>query len=406
MRILTFGKFYHPHYGGIERLLATWCEGFVKRGAEVDCVVANHRFQTQHDSVNGVRVHRYASLGMVLSTSLAPGYLGSGMRFKADILHVHFPNPLADLATLLVPRSTPVVVTYHSDIVRQDWLMRLYRPSMEKLLRRSDRIIVATPLHYDFSPWLRPYVQKVECIPFGIDTARFQPNSSVLAAARVLREKACGRPVLLNVGRLVGYKGQEVLLNAARDLNADVWFVGTGPLLGALRAYAREAHLGDRCRFWGAVSDADLPAFFHACDMFVLPSVTSNEAFGLVQLEAMACGKPVISTDLRSGVPFVNRHEVTGLVVPPGNAGSLRAAIQRLLENPDLAAHMGRVARERVFADFTDEVMVSRYWDCFESISRRNAPDGQGRVSGGAAVLDRQSLPSAKSRSILSSSTS
>lgn len=379
MRILTLGKFYHPHHGGIERLLSTWCEGFVKRGAEVDCAVANHGVRTVHDVVNGVRVHRFASFGMALSTSLAPGYLSAGMRFKADLVHVHFPNPLADLATFLIPARVPVVLTYHSDIVRQDWLMRLYRPSMEKLLKRSARIIVATPLHFEYSPWLQPHAQKVECIPFGIDTARYRPSPAISAASAALREKAGGRPILLNVGRLVGYKGQENLLAAARDLNAEVWFVGSGPLLGALQAYARESRLGDRCRFWGSVEDADLPAFFHACDVFVLPSVTPNEAFGLVQLEAMACGKPVISTALRSGVPFVNRHEVTGLIVQPGDVAGLRQAIERLLGKPDLAAHMGRAGRDRVVAEFTDELMVSRYWDCFETVlATRTAVDRTG----------------------------
>jgi rhamnosyl/mannosyltransferase len=368
VRILELGKFYPPHHGGIETLLRSWCEGFVQRGAEVDCVIANHGAQTAHEQVNGVRVHRLATLGALFSVSLCPAYLGSTRRHKADLWHVHFPNPLADLACLRGDSTTPLVLSYHSDVVRQSGLMAFYRPLLLRLLRRVTRIVVATPPQFEHSPWLGEFKDKCEIIPFGIETGRFELTPALEREVAELRKSAGGRPILLTIGRLVGYKGHCHLLVAARGLDAAVWIVGTGPLEADLKAQSGALGMGNRVRFWGAVEDARLPALVHACDVFVLPSVTPNEAFGVVQLEAMACGKPVVSCGLRSGVPFVNQHETTGLIVPPADAPALGAALQRLLNDAALRARLGEHGRKRVQQEFTEALMIDRYWRLFERL--------------------------------------
>ena len=374
MRILELGKFYPPHHGGIETLLRSWCEGFVRQGAEVDCVVANNTSRTVVEEINGVRVHRLASYGTFVSTSICPGYLNSTRRFPSDLWHVHFPNPLADLACLRGDPKTPLVLSYHSDVVRQAGLMNVYRPLMNRLLRRATRIVVATPNHLDYSPWLGAYREKCEVIPFGIDLARFAPTPGLLQAAAELRQSAKGKPILLNIGRLVGYKGQRHLLEAARELDAVVWLVGVGPLEAELKQQAQALGLGERVRFWGAVDERQLPVMLHACDVFVLPSVTPNEAFGIVQVEAMACGKPVVSCALRSGVPFVNQDGVTGLIVPPADMIALTAALRRLLQEPATRARLGEAGRRRAEQEFAESVMVERYWQCFQRLSARSCP--------------------------------
>ncbi|MEW6161497.1 MAG: glycosyltransferase [Verrucomicrobiota bacterium] len=367
MKIVELGKFYPPHYGGIETLLRSWCEGFVASGAEVDCVVAHDHAQTVHEQIGGVRVHRFASFGTLLSTSICPGYLRALGRYPADLWHSHFPNPLADVAVLTSSRRTPLVISYHSDIVRQAGLMRLYGGVVRRLLDRAARIIVATPRHFEFSPWLQPFAAKTEVIPFGINLDRLSAVDPAHVAE--FRARAKEHPILLTIGRLVGYKGHRYLLEAARELDALVWIVGNGPLETELRRLTREWQLEDRVRFWGSVSDADLPAMLHACDVFVLPSITPNEAFGLVQVEAMACGKPVVSCDLRSGVPFVNQHGVTGLVVPPANSSALAEALKRLLGDEELRQQMGRAGRDRAHKEFAEKVMIERYWACFERLT-------------------------------------
>jgi glycosyltransferase involved in cell wall biosynthesis len=369
MKILELGKFYPPHHGGIETLLRSWCEGFVRLGGEVDCVVANHTAGTQAETVNGVRIHRLASHGTLFSASVCPGYLNATRRHPADVWHAHFPNPLADVAALRGSPRTPLVLSYHSDVVRQSALMALYRPLLHRLLDRTQRIVVATPAHIEHSTTLGPWRDKCLVIPFGINQDRLAPTPELAAAAAKLRAEAGGRPILLTIGRLVGYKGQRYLIDAARSLDAVVWIVGTGPLAHELQAQARTLGIANRIRFWGSVDDRQLPSLLHACDVFVLPSITPNEAFGIVQVEAMACGKPVVSCALQSGVPFVNPHGVTGLIVPPGDADALADALQRLLGDAALRRQLGEAGRQRARTEFAEAVMVQRYWALFQELT-------------------------------------
>ena len=368
MKILELGKFYLPHKGGIETLLRAWSEGFVRCGAEVDCVVANDGARTVHEVINGVRVHRLASYGTVLSTSVCPAYLAATRRHAADLWHVQFPNPLADIASIAGARATPLVLSYHSDVVRQAGVMRFYRPVLNALLRRATRIVVSTPQHLEYSPWLAPFRAKCEVIPFGINLAALTLTPERERRVTELRREAGGRPIVLNVGRLVGYKGQRFLIEALRELDAVAWIVGTGPLDAELRRLAAELGVADRVKLWGGVSDADLPALLHACDVFALPSITAAEAFGIVQVEAMACGKPVVSCALPSGVKFVNQHGVTGLLVTPADSAALAAGIRSLLEDVSLRQRLGAAARARAAAEFAEDVMVDRYWNCFERV--------------------------------------
>ncbi|MCD6051888.1 MAG: hypothetical protein K0Q55_3297 [Verrucomicrobia bacterium] len=348
MKILELGKFYPPYKGGMETLLECWSRGFVRRGAEVNCVVANTTNQTVHEVLDGVKVHRLASHGSLLSTSLCPGYMGATKRYPSDVWQVHFPNPLADLACLRGDPKTPMVLTYHSDIVRQSAALRFYRPVLKRLLDRANAIVVATPNHLKYSNWLPEYAAKVEVIPFGIDQSRYtQTNAAEQEEISKLRKTAQGRPILLNIGRLVGYKGQGCLVDAIQGLDVTLWFAGTGPLQMELEQQVKRLGLSDRVRLWGGVDDRKLAALLKASDIFMLPSITPNEAFGIVQIEAMACGKPIICTDLPSGVPWVNQHGVTGLVVKPSDVTELRNGIKQLLENPALARQMGEQGRQR-----------------------------------------------------------
>ena len=208
-------------------------------------------------------------------------------------------------------------------------------------------------------------------IPFGLDLSRFEPGAFDAARVAALRAQAQGRAILLNVGRLVGYKGQRHAIEALRELpGAVLWFVGTGPLEAELRALAAAVGVADRVTFCGDISDAELPGYFHACDIFVFPSVTPNEAFGLVQVEAMACGKPVVACTLRSGVPWVCANEVTGLTVPPGENHALMLALRRLLGDESLRQRLGAEGRRRANSEFAAQVMVQRYQTLFQRLIR------------------------------------
>jgi rhamnosyl/mannosyltransferase len=318
-------------------------------------LVANDSPHTVAESVHGVPVTRVAAYGAIGSVGVCPSFPLAVGREARDVTVLHEPNPVALVSDCLARQHGPLVVWFHSEVLRPQWKYRLmYRPFLRRVLKRARAIVVSSPALREHALELQPFRDKCAVIPFGIDRDRLALTPQIAASARALRDETT--PRLLFVGRLVPYKGVDVLLKAMAGVDATLSIVGDGPLRGPLQAQA--APLGSRVRFLGSLPDADVVAHLHACDVFVLPSVTHAETFGMVQLEAMTCGKPVVSTNVRSGVPWVNRHESTGLVVEPGDAEGLRDAINRLLEDPGFAQRLGQAGRARVEREFTLEGMA------------------------------------------------
>lgn len=358
MHVLGVGKFYPPEYfGGLESAVVALHAELLRRGVAVTCVVSAVRGAGGVSDVDGVRVVRARSLGTLFSQPLAPGFPAAVRREAGDVVHLHHPNPLGDLAAL-GDRDRPLVVTQHSDVVRQRALWPLYGPLVRRAFARARRIVVASEQYVGASRELAGFEQKVRVIPYGIDGSRFEPRPETAARTNELRAAwgAGDRPVVLAVGRLVGYKGFDVLLKAVEGLDAVVVVVGSGPLEPALRQLA-----GKNVVFAGRVGDELLPACYHACDLFCLPSITIAEAFGVVLLEAMASGKPLVTTALPTGVSAVNRNGETGLVVAPGDAAALRDALRTLLSDPARRSAMGRRAREVFAREYSRALMGERY---------------------------------------------
>ena len=371
LRVLHLGKYYPPVKGGIESVVETLCRG---EAAWVDssALVLNETRATTFEYRDGVAVRRVGSLARVGAVSLAPTLPIWLARSQADVLVLHEPNPMALVAYFLARPKIPLVVWYHSEVIRSQWKYQLfYEPFLEFALRRASRIVVASPPMRDV-PALVRYRDKCVVVPFGLRVERY--GRGVESESRVEMTRRVGtRPTLLFVGRLVGYKGVDVLLRALPGLDADTVIVGDGPLRGSLEALACDLGISDRVRFLGEVPGDELLAWYHACDALVLPSVTRQEAFGMVQLEAMLCGRPVVSTALGTGVSWVNQHEHTGLVVPPGDVGELRKALACLLDNAELRQMLGMAARARVLGHFTAERMCSATHTLYQEISSQGS---------------------------------
>ena len=349
LRVLQVGKFYAPVRGGMETYLKHLCDG-LRTAADVEVLVANTHATTVREVVDGVPVTRVASHGRVRATSIAPGYLHALAATEADVVHLHAPNPTAELALLAAMRRrrARIVVTWHSDVVRQRILGRLYRPVSRRLLARADAVCVATPNHVRASTLLPDFAGKCRTCPFGVDLDALRADPRAVAE---IRARYGGRPLVLGAGRLVYYKGFDVLVEAMAGLGATLVLAGDGPLRLALEERVRVLDLDDDVVFAGAVDD--LRPLFAACDVFVLPSTHRSEAFGIVQLEAMAFGKPVVSTRLGTGVDWVNAHGLTGLTVPPRDVRALREALAALLGSPALRARLGAAGRRRVEQEYT-----------------------------------------------------
>lgn len=373
MRVLQLGKFYDPFVGGMETVLKEICESLADQ-VHFQVVVANTRWRTEQEH-RKVPVTRVASMGKLFSCSMAPSFPLWARRFNPDLIHVHLPNPLAELSALMANRDIPVVAQFHSDVVRQRNLLRLYGPFLDAFYRRANCIVVPTPRHIEISSFVSKYREKCRVVPFGVPLSRFELDETRRKKVDALKD---GLPSVLCVGRLVTYKGVEFAIRALQNIKARLWIIGGGPLEDSLKNLAREKGLADRVEFLGQVSDEDLVAYYHACDVFVLPSITNAEMFGVVQLEAMACRKPVISTNLPTGVPWVNQHGKTGCVVAPANDRELANGIQLLLNNPDLREEMGEAARARVERHFTStrmaEAMLEVYQEMLEEPCRADVP--------------------------------
>jgi rhamnosyl/mannosyltransferase len=363
MRVLCFGRFCDDLPGGIQSHVLALLES-LRNDVDFVNLVPSRDYAGGRFSLAGIPVIRTPGWNVDGSLSLSPELILEAWRQHRakpfDIIHLHFPDPMSHLASMAIPAQIPRIITWHADIVRQRHLLKLYRPWQTRILRQARSIIVATADHLDASPTLSlPEIRaRTRVIPFGIDPERFAAPSP--QAAR-LRAAYPGKRIFA-LGRHVTYKGFDILIQALARLDPDVRLLlgGEGPLTPSLKRLAVHLGLSDRVCFLGRVPESELPAYYQACDVFCLPSVTRAEAFGIVQLEAMAAGRPVVSTRLGNGVNFVNRDGETGLTVPPGDIESLAHALRILLTQDALRHELGTRAQKRVCCEFRKERMIGQ----------------------------------------------
>jgi glycosyltransferase involved in cell wall biosynthesis len=368
LKIVHAAKFYPPARGGMERMLGDICDG-TSQDWDVRVVAAGEGRRTTFEQRRGVRVVRAGAWTTAHSVPLCPSLPRHLWAQPADCVVLHEPNPVAGAALFLHTPAKRFVVWHHSDLVRPWWAPHTYGHVQCALYRRADCVIVSSPALPAMSP-LVACARRVVVIPFGVALERYRRDDATRRARIAALHADAPGPRVLFVGRLVYYKGVEILIRAMARCPGTLTIVGTGPLESSLRAAAAEHGVADRVRFAGDVADDDLPAFYQACDLFVLPSIARTEAFGIVQIEAMAAGRPVVSTNLPTGVPWVNQHEVSGLVVPPGESAALGDAMRALLENRTLRETLGAQASRRADRLFSRERMIESFQSVIETTVR------------------------------------
>jgi rhamnosyl/mannosyltransferase len=359
MKVLHVFKTATPFtQGGLEESIRQICLGTAAAGARCDvlCVGPDRRCRTV--AADYARVTGYPASFRV-STCPVPLRMNRALwrAFDAyDIVHLHAPWPFAEMAAWLRPGGRARrVLTYHADIVNRGALARAYRPALQRMLDGCDAVVATSTPYIDTSPVLAGLQRRPHVIPLGIDPASYPAPEPARVAAWRERLRA---PLFVFLGVLRYYKGLDVLAEASRRVPGTVAVVGDGP--EGARLAARTA---DRADFvlTGHVPDADKMALLHAARAVVLPSVQRAEAFGISLLEGAMAGRALISTALGTGTDIVNRHGETGLVVPPGDADALAAAMTRLADAPDTAAGFGAAARARFDACYTGAAMGAAY---------------------------------------------
>jgi rhamnosyl/mannosyltransferase len=358
IRVLQISKYYHPYIGGTENHLFTLV-GELRREVKIEVLASNTRFKTSIEKDDGVDIYRLACLGSLFSLPLTLSLPLWLKRKEADILHFHLPNPLSILSYFLIRPKGRIIVSYHSDIVRQKFFAYLFNPFLIRFLKKADTIIVTSDNIIKNSLILKKFRDKCKVIPCGIDVNRFRLDTEVLKKAEEIKQRY-GSPLLLFTGRIVYYKGLEYLLKAMKYIKARLLIAGDGPLKNRLKKLARRLGTDGKIIWLGEVENEKIAPYYYACDVFVLPSSIRAESFGIVQLEAFACRKPVVSTDLPTGVPFVNLNDKTGVIVPPRDSYALAYAINGLLASPDLCRTYGQNGKDRVEREFTKERMAEK----------------------------------------------
>lgn len=373
MRVLHFYKTYYPDsWGGVEQVIRQLCVGTGRVGVVNEVLTLTREAGPAELEFEGHLVHRVPLDFEIASTGFSFGAIRKLARLarQADIIHYHFPWPFMDLAHFMARIQKPCVVTYHSDIVRQKNLLRVYAPLKQRFLRSVDQIVATSPNYLASSPVLTRYQAKTRTITYGLDKSIYpQPGQAVLDQWR----GRCGERFFLFVGVLRYYKGLHILLDAMAQSDYPVVIVGAGPIEQELKAHADRLGL-HHLMFVGALEEIDKVALLQLCYAMVFPSHLRSEAFGISLLEGAMFGKPMISSEIGTGTTYINIDQETGLVVPPSDPQAFGAAMRTLWEQPELARAMGERAEARYWKLFTAQKMADSYAALYrELIERRRA---------------------------------
>jgi glycosyltransferase involved in cell wall biosynthesis len=362
LRILHAYKIYRPDIeGGIPAVISSLAQTSDPATSH-SILCARRRGTARNTVIDGVPVEAVASLGTLFSTPLAPAYIPAFIRRarSADVIIHHAPLPLNDAAILLkLPDDVALIVYWHADIIGYALLKRLVSPLIRRVLARADRIVVSGQPMVDNSEFLRPHAAKCTVIPYGMDLDYWRTLDA--RERDIVEQIKRDRPRhIVSLGRLVSYKGYDVLIRAMRDVDGEATIIGEGPLLPEFQQLATELGVADRVHFAGRLPRGEIRQLFHAAQVFAFPSVTEAEAFGIVQVEAMAAGLPIVNTSLATTVPLVARHDMEALTVAPGDATALSEALNRILDEQLLAQRLGAAGQARALSEFDQSVFRAR----------------------------------------------
>lgn len=365
IKVTQIARFAFPSIGGIETVISQICKGLSAANFEKEIICCSN--SENSETKDEVKYKRCKYFWEFASNNFSLSFLWNLFFVKTDVLHYHMPFLFAAIAHFFMfPKYKKMVVTYHSDIIGYDKIMRPFWGIYDKFLARADKIhvLVLTPTIVENSRFLKKYKDKCVVIEHGIELVDKMPD------VREIKSLYPNKKILLSVGRLVSYKGFIYALEAMKNVNDDciLFIIGDGPLRDELKAYIDNNNLNEKVKMLGRVSDEVLQKYYCACDIYVFPSTMRREAYGIVQLEAMRYAKPVINTHLGTGVNYVSVDNETGITVDPENPKQLADAINLLVKNDKLRLKLGQNARKRVEDKFSLDKINEKYTEFYESL--------------------------------------
>ena len=353
-------------FGGVEKFIDTLCRAHWKLGVKNTFLTLDPTPQKDPIDMDGYTVYQAKQNLFVASTGFSLSAFGKFKRLakEADIIHYHFPNPFADILHVTCSHKKPSIVTYHSDIIKQKYLLHIYRPLKQRFFNSVDHIVSTSPNYFVSSDVLQKYAGKVSVIPVGIDHRSYE--TADLKRIEYWRGRL-PEPFFLFVGAMRYYKGLHLALEAIAGTKIQIAIAGINGIEKELKAQAASLQLKN-VDFLGFVNDEDKIALLYLCYGFIFPSHLRSEAFGISLLEAATVGKPMISCEIGTGTTFVNSANETGLVINPGSPRELREAMQYLLDNPEIAAQMGENAKKRSLELFKADQQAESYYELYQRL--------------------------------------
>lgn len=369
MRVLQFGKFY-PFIGGVNKVLFDLSKGLNANGIKCDVLCASVNKKDYKLKLNDADVFVASSWLMLSSTLISPSMIRKlkEIACQYDIIHIHHPDPMAALALFFSNTQAKIILHWHSDIVRQKVLLRFYSPLQDWLLKRSDLIFVTTPNYASHSKYLKKYISKIRVVPIGIDPDELKTTE---ALSLDLKQKYKNKKIIFSLGRFCYYKGFEYLIESAKYLDDNYIIIigGDGYLRHKYEKIIARYRLQSKVILPGKLSEYEKANYLIACDVFCLSSIEKSEAFGIVQIEAMCKGRPVVATMIEgSGVDWVNQDGVSGLNVIPRNPNELAKAFELIINDEMLHKKLSNGAKERFTNEFTLEKMTNKCIDFYMSV--------------------------------------
>lgn len=369
IKILQLGKFYPPK-GGVERVMLELAEGISLSGVPCDVLCARLHNRDAHSMIleyPHCKIITARTLLKIFGTTISIQMISKLRRIssKYDIIHIHHPDPMAALALFLSGYKGKVVLHWHSDILKQKFLLHFFTPLQSWLIRRADIILGTTPTYIEHSKFLRKVQAKASYLPIG--THEMKPNQ---LEVEKIRAQYPGKKIILSIGRLVGYKGYEYLVRAAHYLGDDyiILIGGNGPLKSELEEIIDEENLAQKVKLLGFIPNESKDDYYGACTLFCLSSIKKTEAFAIVQVEAMSSGTPIVATNIEgSGVPWVNKHKYSGINVPTKNPKAIAEAIQEICQEDNYQGYCQR-ARQRYHDLFTHPEMIEGCLNIYDTL--------------------------------------